>query len=111
MQHAKGQVWDVFALGKALEAAQQAAYGEFLRIPAMSMGVYRLSAGGVDPQQPHNEDEAYYVVNGRAEIEIEGQRQPVGPGSVIFVAAHADHRFVNIGSDLLVVVFFAPAET
>lgn len=40
-------------------------YMEFLRVSAMSAGLYVLPAGGTDPQRPHNEDEMYYVVRGR----------------------------------------------
>ena len=36
-------------------------YLEFLRAPSMSAGIYTLPAGGVDRQQPHTEDEVYYV--------------------------------------------------
>lgn len=89
---------------------QNTSYGEFLRIPAMSMGVYKLPAGGVDPQQPHTEDEAYYVVFGSATIEIENDEYPVKAGDLIFVQANAHHKFKNIQSDLVLLVFFAPAE-
>jgi hypothetical protein len=37
---------------------------EFLRVPAMSAGVYVLLAGARDPQQPNHQDEIYYVVWG-----------------------------------------------
>ena len=90
-------------------AAQQTAYAQFLSIPAMSMGIYKLPAGGVDGQSPHAEDEAYYVLKGRAQIEVEGVAQPVEPGVLIFVAAQAQHRFIDIEEDLELLVFFAPA--
>src|SRR5208337_4642400 len=32
-------------------------YREFLRVPAMSAGLYVLPAGGTDLQRPHHEDE------------------------------------------------------
>ena len=35
---------------------------------------------------------------------------PVGPGSVIFVAADVVHRFHDISEDLSILVFFGPAE-
>lgn len=35
-----------------------------VRVPAMSVGVYLLSAGSKDEQAPHHEDEIYYVVRG-----------------------------------------------
>ncbi len=86
-------------------------YFEFLRVPAMSAGVYVLPAGVADPQLPHHEDELYYVVSGRARMKSGGEDQPVGPGTVIFVAAKIEHRFYDITEDLTVLVFFAPAES
>jgi mannose-6-phosphate isomerase-like protein (cupin superfamily) len=74
------------------------------------MGVYRLPAGGVDPQSPHTEDEVYYVVNGKAQIRVGDEDRSVGPGSIVFVAAHVPHRFQTIAEDLTILVFFAPAE-
>jgi mannose-6-phosphate isomerase-like protein (cupin superfamily) len=86
-------------------------YLEFLRVPAMSAGVYVLPAGGTDPQSPHKEDELYYVVRGRARMRAGSEDQAVGAGSMIFVAAEVEHRFYNITDELVVLVFFAPAET
>ena len=86
-------------------------YLEFLRIPAMSAGLYRLAAGGADPQQPHKEDEMYYVVRGRARMRVGSDDRVVSAGSVIFVAAEVDHRFHDIAEELVILVFFAPAES
>lgn len=85
-------------------------YLEFFRIPVMSAGLYRLPAGGTDPQKPHKEDELYYVVRGRARMRIGAEDQEVTAGSVIFVEAEAEHRFHDIKEDLEALVFFAPAE-
>jgi mannose-6-phosphate isomerase-like protein (cupin superfamily) len=87
------------------------AYREFLRVPSMSAGVYALAAGAVDMQSPHQQDELYYVVNGRARMQAGTLDQEVGAGSVIFVAASVPHRFYDIREALMIVVFFAPAET
>lgn len=87
------------------------AYHEFLRVPALSAGLYALPAGGRDPQQPHNEDEIYYIVRGRGQIFVAGESRPVGPGSLVYVAAHHEHRFHDIEEDLEILVLFAPAET
>jgi len=43
-------------------------YLEFLRVPAMSAGIYTLAAGATDPQSPHKEDELYYVIRGKARM-------------------------------------------
>jgi mannose-6-phosphate isomerase-like protein (cupin superfamily) len=90
-------------------------YREFLRVPAMSAGLYVLKAGAEDPQKPHNEDELYYVVRGRARMRVGSgekvQEQSIQGGSIIFVEAQVEHRFFDITKDLEVLVFFAPAET
>src|SRR5687768_5219196 len=85
-------------------------YLEFLHHPSMSLGLYVLGKGQDDPQQPHAEDEAYYVVRGRATIRVADEDRPVQPGSVIYVAARVPHTFHSIEEDLELLVFFAPAE-
>ena len=86
-------------------------YREFLRVPAMSAGLYVLAAGATDPQRPHQEDEMYYVVRGRARFIAAGEDREISAGSVLFVAAEVDHRFYDIQDELAVLVFFAPAES
>jgi quercetin dioxygenase-like cupin family protein len=86
-------------------------YREFLRVPAMSAGLYVLPTGGTDHQKPHREDEIYYVIRGRARFKAGPEDREVSRGSVIFVAAEIGHRFYDITEELSVLVFFAPAET
>lgn len=86
-------------------------YFEFLRIPAMSAGVYVLPKGGADPQSPHREDELYYVVRGRARMKAGEEDNAISAGTVIFVGANVGHRFYDITEELVVLVFFAPAES
>jgi mannose-6-phosphate isomerase-like protein (cupin superfamily) len=85
-------------------------YLEFLRVPAMSAGVYVLPKGGADPQNPHREDEMYYVVRGHARMQVGSEHGEVRAGSVIFVEAELEHRFYDIEEELELLVFFAPAE-
>jgi mannose-6-phosphate isomerase-like protein (cupin superfamily) len=91
-------------------AALGKSYFEFLRVPAMSAGVYVLRKGATDPQKPHREDEMYYIVRGRARMQIGAEHSEVGPGSVLFVEAEMEHRFYDIEEELEALVFFAPAE-
>jgi mannose-6-phosphate isomerase-like protein (cupin superfamily) len=102
--------FDISELLKRRQAAEKL-YLEFLRVPAMSAGVYTLAAGSADPQKPHKEDEMYYVVRGKARMLAGREDQPISEGSVIFVAANVEHRFHSITEELTVVVFFAPAES
>jgi mannose-6-phosphate isomerase-like protein (cupin superfamily) len=104
---------DLYQLPELLARRQQSgkAYLEFLRVPALSIGVYCLPAGGVDPQRPHRQDEVYFVASGRASVRVGTEDRPVGPGSVVFVPALVEHRFHGVTEDLTLLVFFAPAET
>ena len=85
-------------------------YLEFLKVPDLSLGLYVLPAGRVDPQSPHTEDEVYYVVSGRAQILVAEENHDVQTGSIVYVAKNVAHRFHSIEEDLTVLVFFAPAE-
>jgi mannose-6-phosphate isomerase-like protein (cupin superfamily) len=103
---------DLQEIGQIIERARDSgqAYTEFMRYPSMSLGLYRLAAGGSDRQSPHGEDEIYYVLSGRAQVQVGDESRTVTPGSVVFVAAGVEHRFHEIEEDLDLLVFFAPAE-
>lgn len=92
------------------KAATDKLYLEFLKVPDLSMGLYVLPAGGVDPQSPHTEDEVYYVVSGRAQIKVADEDCAVQAGSIMYVEKNVEHKFHTIEQDLTVIVFFAPAE-
>jgi mannose-6-phosphate isomerase-like protein (cupin superfamily) len=80
---------------------------EFLRVRSLRAGVYVLARGAWDHQTPHEEDEVYYVVSGRATFEAGPDRREATAGALIYVAAHQEHRFTNIVEELQVLVFFA----
>ena len=104
-----GQVFQLADLGAQLEASERS-YLPFLNVPTLRTGLYALPADGVDRQQPHDKDEVYYVIEGRAGLTIDDETYRVEPGSVIFVAAKAEHRFHDIEEDLQLLVFFSEAE-
>jgi len=95
-------------------AARQLAGGrpylEFISVPDLSVGLYVLAAGEPDLQQPHTEDEVYYVISGRARITVGDEVCDVGPGSTVFVATGVPHHFHDITQDLTLFVAFGPAE-
>ena len=90
------------------QQAGEGTYVQFINRGSMSLGLYVLPAGSEDTQTPHLEDEIYYVVSGRGTIVVDGERRPVQPGSIVFVAKLVDHRFIDIVEDLSILVFFAP---
>lgn len=102
-------VFEVRPLAREVSTGNR--YREFLRVPAMSAGVYVLPRGGSDPQSPHHEDEIYFVVTGKAKVRIGSRENSVAPGTVVFVEARAEHQFFEIEEELVLLVVFAPAET
>jgi mannose-6-phosphate isomerase-like protein (cupin superfamily) len=111
-QRQKGFLMQAFELTDIISQQKESnkLYLEFLKVPDLSMGLYVLPAGGVDPQLPHTEDEVYYVVSGRAKIKVGDEDRAVQTGSIVYVAKNVEHRFHSIEEELTVIVFFAPAE-
>jgi mannose-6-phosphate isomerase-like protein (cupin superfamily) len=81
-------------------------------VTAFAHGSMRLelyAPRGHDPQQPHAQDELYFVVRGEGTFVLAGERQRFGPGDAFFVPAGADHRFEGFGDDFVTwVVFWGP---
>jgi mannose-6-phosphate isomerase-like protein (cupin superfamily) len=70
--------------------------------PGMELGVYVPPAP--DPQQPHDADEAYVVLEGEAVLEAGDERLELRPGGGAFVPAGEPHRFVGYDAGELVVL-------
>ena len=100
--------WEVFEIAELLEQKRAITfpYLEFLRVPAMSAGIYKLAAGAKDLQGPHDEDELYFVIEGSARVRVDGEERRVQRGSLLYVRATSEHSFVEIEEDLTLLVFF-----
>ncbi len=66
-------------------------YHEFLRSDHLSVGIYTLSIGQIDPQSPHSEDEVYFIRSGQGRIRVAGESRAVEAGSIVYVPALATH--------------------
>ena len=86
-------------------------YLPFINEETLSSGLYVLAAGAEDTQQPHDQDEVYHVLSGRARFVVGNEQYQVSEGSVLFVRANVEHRFMDITEDLTVLVFFSVAES
>lgn len=100
--------WQTFDLAQEIEKqrASGGPYREFIRVPALSCGIYSLRAGSNDLQGPHDEDEVYFVIGGRGRLRIGDEERAIGPGSILYVRATSDHSFFEIEEDLTLLVFF-----
>lgn len=103
---------DAFELADVLDrqSASGQAYLEFFKVADLSVGLYVLEPGEPDRQQPHSEDEVYYVAAGRARVTVGDEVREVREGSIVFVPAGVPHRFHDITAELRLLVVFGPAE-
>jgi mannose-6-phosphate isomerase-like protein (cupin superfamily) len=82
-------------------------YEVMLRHGTLQLGVY--APRGTDPQQPHEQDEAYIVMAGTGAFVRGGERIDFAPGDALFVPAGVTHRFEDFSDDFAVwVVFYGP---
>jgi mannose-6-phosphate isomerase-like protein (cupin superfamily) len=73
----------------------------------MSLEVFAPS--GEDRQEPHSQDELYFIAGGSAVFLHEGERQRVATGDALFVPAGDEHHFEQMSSDFVTwVVFWGP---
>ena len=74
-----------------------------------TLSVEVFAPNGADSQQPHAQDELYFVHSGTGEMVINGQRFAAAAGDAFFVAAGVEHRFENFSEDFVTwVVFYGP---
>jgi mannose-6-phosphate isomerase-like protein (cupin superfamily) len=59
-----------------------------------------------DLQEPHTQDELYFIQSGTGELVINGQRFDAAAGDAFFVAAGVAHRFENFSDDFVTWVVF-----
>lgn len=102
---------------RRLPGAPTAAYPEGVPFAAvLASGTMQVevfapgsNADGRDRQQPHSQDELYFVHAGEGEIIINSQRFGAAAGDAFFVAAGVPHHFENFSEDFVTwVVFYGP---
>ena len=90
--------WQIFDVHKLITGLQSEGpeYREFLRAPSLSCGIYHLPRGARDMQSPHDEDEVYFVLAGKARMRVTGEEREAIQG----VRAELRHGADLIGADL-----------
>lgn len=101
--------WQVLNLEELTEQLKgdPVEYMEFLKTPNLSCGLYSLAAGSKDMQAPHDEDEIYLVLSGKAQFRLKGEVMDVKPGSFLYVRAAVEHSFFEIQEDMTLLVLFS----
>ena len=106
MADSNWQVFDLQEIRKKLKG-DAVEYLEFLNVPALNCGIYSLAAGSTDMQAPHDEDEVYLVLTGKARMHLGNEDRAIGPGSLLYVGASTEHSFFEIEEDMTLLVMFA----
>jgi mannose-6-phosphate isomerase-like protein (cupin superfamily) len=106
MSDGNWQVFDLQEIRKKLKG-DAVEYLEFLNVPALNCGIYSLAAGSTDMQAPHDEDEVYLVLTGKARMHLGDEDRSIGPGSLLYVGASTEHSFFEIEEDMTLLVMFA----
>ncbi|MCR9096819.1 MAG: dimethylsulfonioproprionate lyase family protein [bacterium] len=75
------------------------------REPGFGFGHLMLGSGALYPYHAHAAPEAYHVLSGVAEWSVDGETRRVGPGTTIYHAPYADHRWVTVSEEPLRVVW------
>jgi mannose-6-phosphate isomerase-like protein (cupin superfamily) len=65
--------------------------------------------GQADPHAHRDLEQAFFVLEGKAEVEIEGEREVVGPDDFIYLPPGAPHRVTPLeGSSLKILIIYSP---
>jgi mannose-6-phosphate isomerase-like protein (cupin superfamily) len=74
-----------------------------------TMQVEYFQPVGTDKQEPHAQDELYFIAAGNSRFERNGEVVSVNKGDVLFVPAGMPHRFIHFSADFATwVVFYGP---
>ncbi len=79
-------------------------YVEPFRHGTMSLGMYAPYRH--DPQEPHDQDELYFVLSGSGVFVHGDEKSDFKTGDALFVAAGVEHRFEDFTDDFAAWVVF-----
>ena len=97
--------FEIFDLEKVISTVPNSQYfHNFLNLKTMEVGIINLKKGQKDTQQPHSFDEIYYIIRGNGTIDIEGVKNKVNPGKIIYIPKNVRHSF-HASSDKIIALY------
>jgi len=101
------KIFDLDSILLKLDKKEDSAYFlDFLHNSSFEVGVLRLNPGQNDTQEPHSEDELYFVIEGKGYINMVEKNYEVRKGSCIFVPSKTKHYFHGNKERLVVLYVF-----
>jgi len=102
-----------FDLSTFLEKIKQSSsyFYTFINRDSLAAGILVLQAGEEDTQEPHDNDEVYYIISGDGFLKIKEKDYKVSKDKVFFVAKDVEHHFHGNKKELKVLYFFGGPDT
>lgn len=72
---------------------------------AFTSGTTRFPPGAGAPMHCHNCGEQVLILEGEAEVEVDGSVDRLGPRDTTYIPAGLPHRFVNVGDGPLTILW------
>lgn len=92
---------------ETLDALGSYRFAALFQHGSLDVGLY--APVGVDTQHPHTRDEVYVVRGGTARFVTPEIDRSIGPGDLLFVPAHSEHRFEDMSEAFSCwVLFYGP---
>ncbi|MDH3766534.1 MAG: cupin domain-containing protein [Nitrosopumilus sp.] len=78
----------------------------FINKSSLAAGLLLLQPGEKDTQEPHDNDEIYYVISGDGFLKIKNKDYKISKDKIFFVEKNVDHYFHGNSKELKVLYFF-----
>jgi mannose-6-phosphate isomerase-like protein (cupin superfamily) len=78
----------------------------FINRDSLAAGILVLQAGEKDTQEPHDNDEVYYIISGDGFLKIKDKDYEISKDKLFFVAKGVGHFFHGNKTELKVLYFF-----
>jgi mannose-6-phosphate isomerase-like protein (cupin superfamily) len=82
------------------QLAKDERYSEVFKHGSLTAGIYAPHES--DEAETHSDDKIYVVLNGSGFFNVAGDRQPFGPGDLLFAGAETVHNFEGFTPDFAV---------
>jgi len=82
----------------------------FINKDSLAAGILILKPGEEDTQEPHENDELYFVISGNGYLKIKNKNYKVSKEKLFFVAKGVPHYFHSNTKNLKVLYFFGGAD-
>lgn len=77
--------------------------------PNFCMRLFEIAPGGHTPRHTHDWEHEMFYHSGQGEVYGNGQWNPVGPGSAVFVKPNEEHQVRNTGAEPLMLLCLVPS--